>query len=74
MSKLTDERAKLTANWLNAVASGMMITGVVAPAVATYFGIPGPVQVGLLALLISAAVGFWPHWAYIGLQGLCCGA
>jgi hypothetical protein len=59
MSKLTDERAKLTANWLNAVASGVMITGVVAPVVAAYFGVPGPANVGPLTLSVSARVWFF---------------
>jgi hypothetical protein len=54
MSKLTDEQTKLTANWLNAMASGVMITGVVAPAVAAYFNIPGPSHAGLVGIIFSA--------------------
>jgi len=66
VSKLTDEQTKLTANWLNAMASGVMITGVVAPAVAAYFSVPGPATAGFLALIVSAViwllVGYGLHW------------
>lgn len=34
-----NERTKLTANWLNAMASGVIITGVVAPLIAVLFRI-----------------------------------
>jgi hypothetical protein len=47
VSKITDERTKLTGNWLNAIASGIVVTGVVAPAVAAFFNIPGPSQASL---------------------------
>jgi hypothetical protein len=66
MSKLTDERTKLTASWLNTLASGVMITGVVAPIVAAYFNVPGPAQVGLLSLIVSSMAwflgGLGLHW------------
>lgn len=45
MSELVhNERIKLTANLLNTGASGMFITGVVAPIVAAVYGVPGPAQ------------------------------
>jgi hypothetical protein len=44
LSKLSEERTKLTANWLNAIASGMIVTGGVAPVIAAFFNIPGPSQ------------------------------
>jgi hypothetical protein len=53
-----DERTKLTANWLNAMASGVMITGVVAPAVAAYFNVPGPLQSGITVFLVGELFGF----------------
>lgn len=62
MSKLTDERTKLTANWLNTIASGVMVTGVVAPAVAAYFNVPGPAQAGFSSLLLGSAI-----WIFAGL-------
>ncbi len=40
-----NERVKLTANTLNNVCSGLVITGVVAPIVALIYGVPGPAQV-----------------------------
>jgi hypothetical protein len=58
MSKINDEQTKLTANWLNAVASGVTITGVVAPIVAAYFNVPGPSQAGLLSFLLGSAIWF----------------
>jgi hypothetical protein len=75
VSKLTDEQTKLTANWLNATASGVMITGVVAPAVAAYFNIPGPSQAGLVAIIFGSAIwlliGFGLHsWARVLLRKL----
>jgi hypothetical protein len=39
-----NERTKLLANLLNTCASGMFVTGVVAPAVAVLYGVPGPAQ------------------------------
>lgn len=39
-----NQRIKLTANLLNTAASGMFITGVIAPIVAAVYGVPGPAQ------------------------------
>ena len=39
-----NERVKLTANLLNTIASGMCVTGVIAPVVAAMYGVPGPAQ------------------------------
>ena len=44
MSLVENERAKLTANWLNPMASGIIITGVIAPIIAALYGVPGPSQ------------------------------
>jgi hypothetical protein len=52
-----NERLKLTAGVLNTMASGLVITGVVAPAVAVIYGVPGPAQAG--GLLLALASAFW---------------
>lgn len=67
MSKVADERAKLTANLLNTAATGVFITGAVAPLVAAFYGVPGASQVGLgwlgsgsvVCILIVAALHLW---------------
>jgi len=46
MSKVADERASLTANLLNTAATGVFVTGVVAPMIAAFYGVPGPSDVG----------------------------
>lgn len=56
MSLVENERAKLTANLLNAVASGIVITAVVAPVVAFYFGVTGSAQTSTLALILSEII------------------
>jgi hypothetical protein len=62
MSKVSDERTRLTANWLNAMAAGATVTGGVAPAVAAYFQVPGPAQAGLASLFIGSGI-----WLFAGL-------
>jgi hypothetical protein len=52
-----NERVKLTANLLNAAASGMVVTGVVAPLVAVLYGVPGLGEAG--ALVIGLGTGAW---------------
>lgn len=62
MARLTDaahnERVKLTANLLNTIASGMLITGVVAPVVAASYGVPGPAQASLRVVTVISAIWF----------------
>ena len=48
-----NERVKLTATWLNAVASGTVLVGIVAPLAATLYGTAMP-KGGILAVLGSA--------------------
>ena len=66
MSLIDNERTKLTANWLNALAAGVVVTGVVAPAVGVIYGVPGPSGAGYLILAISSvvwlAMGTAPHF------------
>lgn len=64
MSLVDNEQRKLTAGYLNTIAAATMITGVVAPAIATTYDLPGP-KVGLFAGLCSfiwflISVGL--HW------------
>jgi hypothetical protein len=56
MGVMENEQIKLTANLFNSVASGIVITGAVAPLVAGYFGMVGPGQASALALLIGEIV------------------
>ena len=44
MSLVHNERTKLTANWLNTLAAGIILTGAVAPLVAAIYGLPGPAR------------------------------
>jgi hypothetical protein len=53
-----NERTKLTAAWLHAIASGIMITGVVAPLIAAYLNFAGAAQIGPLPLIISSGTCF----------------
>ena len=66
MSKIAEERTKLTANLLNTAATGVFITGVVAPLVAAYYGVAGPSQVGLGWIAVASTVCvltvFGLHW------------
>jgi hypothetical protein len=52
MSLVHNERTKLTANLLNAVAAGIIITGAVAPVVGAIYGIAGPAQASYAALAL----------------------
>lgn len=47
-----NERTKLTATLLNNIAAASLITGVVGPAVAVSYGLPGPTG-GWTAILIT---------------------
>jgi hypothetical protein len=57
MSLIQNERTKLTANWLNAMASGVIVTGVVAPSIALMFQLGGSALLNLW--LIGAASCTW---------------
>jgi hypothetical protein len=48
MSLIHNERTKLTANWLNTLAAGIILTGAVAPLVAAIYGLPGPARASYL--------------------------
>ncbi len=56
MGKVADERTKLTANLLNTAATGVFVTGVVAPLIAAFYGIAGPASVGLKWLVLASTV------------------
>lgn len=54
MSLVANERIKLTAAYLNTGAGGLFTTGVVAPVVATVFGLTGP---GMPVSVLTLALG-----------------
>ena len=56
MSKVTDERIKLTAHVLNSAAAGAFVTGVIAPLVAAFYGVPGPAEAGFWRLLLATVI------------------
>jgi hypothetical protein len=58
MSLVQNERTKLTANWLNALAAGIVITGVVAPLVASIYGVAGPSQAGYVVIAVLSLIWF----------------
>jgi hypothetical protein len=51
--RVENERIKLTASFLNSIASGIAVTGAVAPLVAVYFGVPGPRQSRAITLVFG---------------------
>lgn len=53
-----NERTKLTATLLNTVASGLLVTGVVAPLVALIYGVPGPAQAPA-RLVAASSLACW---------------
>lgn len=57
MSLIQNERTKLTANWLNAMASGVIVTGVVAPSIALLFQFGAAASLNIW--LIGAASTIW---------------
>ena len=61
MSLVRNERLKLTAGWLNALAAGIIIAGAVAPLVAAIYRFPGPTQIGYTAVAV-----FGIGWLLIG--------
>lgn len=50
-----NERTKLTANWLNTIATAIIATGALAPIAASIYGISQPSHSWLALLLLSAA-------------------
>jgi hypothetical protein len=56
LSKIADERAKLTANVLNASAAGVFVTGVIAPLVAAFYGIAGPSDASLRSIVVATLI------------------
>jgi hypothetical protein len=63
MSIVENERRKLTANWLNAIASGMIVTGAVAPLVAVAIGLAPPAS--LPTVLVSTSIWTSAAFGYI---------
>jgi hypothetical protein len=61
-----NERTKLTANWLNAIAAGVIVTGAIAPVVAFVYGVTRAPRAShsLLALLsvVWIAIGIAPYF------------
>lgn len=60
MSKLTDERIKLSATFLNAIAVAVVVAGAIVPLAAFTYGLPGAARGSVVAV-----VGF--GWAVAGL-------
>lgn len=62
MSLIHNERTKYLATFVNTVAAGTIIAGVVAPLIPFTFGMPGPISggfaiaVSLVWLLVGAAL------------------
>lgn len=64
MFLVANERTKLTATWLNALATALVATGVFAPAAALLYGVSGSARPGLALLLTTLAcfvVGVFLH-------------
>lgn len=61
-----NERLKLFANWMNALGSGIVITGGVAPIIAGIVGLRPTAEINPFVLgalsLIWILVGFGLHW------------
>lgn len=61
MSLVHNERIKLTASWLNALASAAAAAGVIAPLAAGFYGVANAPASGAL-LLAGAAI-----WLFVGI-------
>ena len=64
MFLVANERTKLTAAWLNALATALVATGVFAPAAALLYGVSGAALPGVALLLTTIAcfvVGVFLH-------------
>ena len=55
MSLVHNEQTKLTANWLNTIATAIIATGALAPIAASIYGISRPSPSWLALSLLSAA-------------------
>jgi hypothetical protein len=55
MFLVQNERTKLTANWLNALATALVATAVFAPLAALLYGVSGAPSSGLSLLLTAIA-------------------
>lgn len=64
MSVLHNERVKLTATWLNTLATATATVGVLAPLASVAYGV-GPAQASLAALVPAVAIWFF---AAVGLH------
>lgn len=66
-----NERTKLLASLLNALSSGFVVTGVVAPIVAVLYGVPGPANTSPLVITLTSLawliVGICLHLCRFGL-------
>ena len=61
---IPEERRKLTATWLNSIGSGAIVTGFIAPTVATALNL-GTTPPGAAVILVSLAwltAGCALHW------------
>ncbi|HEX8166970.1 MAG TPA: hypothetical protein VF601_14455 [Beijerinckiaceae bacterium] len=58
MSVIHNERVKLTATWLNTLASATATVGVLAPLASIVYGL-GPSQPSLIALVPAMAIWFF---------------
>lgn len=73
MSKVQDERTKLTATFLNGVSVAMVAAGGVAPLVAVSYGLPSAVHgpavavIGLGWIAGGGALHFIARWLLRGL-------
>ena len=55
MFLVSNERAKLTANWFNALGASLVAAGVFAPAIAFLYGISQPALDGVHGSLVAFA-------------------
>lgn len=56
MTIIQNKRTKLTANWLNALAAGVIVTGVVAPSIVLLFQIASGAFDHLWLILTASSV------------------
>ena len=74
MSKIQDERTKLTATFMNGIAVTMVAAGGIAPLVAFSYGLPGAAQGVTLALVGAGwitgglALHFFARWLLRGMS------
>jgi hypothetical protein len=62
MSVVHNERTKLTATWLNALAAATVVTGVIAPLVAVVFGVSTSGKVSPITFVLATLV-----WLLLGV-------